>query len=104
VERIVAAREEGHSAAEVARLYRVSKRSVERYWKKYRITGGRRAQATGWLPSLASARARSDVARMDQAEEGPDPGPTSGADRPGLGDKVGDDGALASFGKARVEL
>ena len=38
-ERIVAAREQGHSAAEVARLFRVAKRSVERYWEKYRLTG-----------------------------------------------------------------
>jgi len=38
-ERIVAAREQGHSAQEVARLFRVSKRSVERYWKKYLSTG-----------------------------------------------------------------
>jgi transposase len=39
-ERIVAARTAGHSAEEVARLFRVSKRSVERYWKKYQATGG----------------------------------------------------------------
>lgn len=38
-ERIVAARELGHSAQEVARLFRVSKKSVERYWKKYLNTG-----------------------------------------------------------------
>ena len=38
-ERIVAARKEGHSAMEIARLFRVSKRSVERYWKKYLGTG-----------------------------------------------------------------
>lgn len=34
-ERIVARREEGYSAAEVAKVYKVSKRSVERYWKRY---------------------------------------------------------------------
>jgi transposase len=38
-ERIVAAREDGKSAQEVARLFRVSKRSVERYWQKYLTTG-----------------------------------------------------------------
>ena len=38
-ERIVAAREDGHSAEEVARLFRVCRRSVERYWKKYRASG-----------------------------------------------------------------
>ena len=38
-ERIVAARESGHSAQEIARLLRVSKRSVERYWKQYLSTG-----------------------------------------------------------------
>lgn len=38
-ERIVAAREKGHGAEEIARLFRVSKRSVERYWKKYLSTG-----------------------------------------------------------------
>lgn len=34
-ERIVAARKEGHSAAEVAKWFKVSKRSVERYWASY---------------------------------------------------------------------
>lgn len=38
-QRIVAARQEGHSAAEIAKLFRVSKRSVERYWKS-QITEG----------------------------------------------------------------
>ena len=38
-ERIIAAREDGHSAEEVARLFRVSRRSVERYWKAYQTTG-----------------------------------------------------------------
>src|ERR1700722_15132256 len=38
-ERIVAARGQGHSAQEVAQLFRVSKRSVERYWKNYLSTG-----------------------------------------------------------------
>ena len=38
-ERIIAAREDGHSAEEVARLFRVSRRTVERYWKKYQSTG-----------------------------------------------------------------
>jgi transposase len=39
-ERIVAARQQGHSAQEIARLFRVSKRSVERFWQKYLATGG----------------------------------------------------------------
>lgn len=38
-ERIVAAREKGNSTAEVARLFRVSKSSVERYWNLYQRTG-----------------------------------------------------------------
>ena len=38
-ERIVAGRERGHSAQETARLFKVSKRSVERYWKQYLSTG-----------------------------------------------------------------
>ena len=38
-ERIVAVRGQGYSAQEIARLYRVSKRSVERYWKLYLNTG-----------------------------------------------------------------
>ena len=37
--RIVAARERGHSAAELARLFGVSKRSVERFWKLHQATG-----------------------------------------------------------------
>lgn len=39
-ERIVAARQKGHSAQEIARLFGVSKRSVERFWQKYLATGG----------------------------------------------------------------
>lgn len=39
-ERIVAARQKGHSAQEVARLFGVSKRSVERFWEKFLATGG----------------------------------------------------------------
>ena len=38
-ERIVAAREKGHSTAEVAQLFRVSTSSVERYWNQYQRTG-----------------------------------------------------------------
>lgn len=38
-ERIVAARAEGHSAADVAKWFKVSKRSVERYWKKQLESG-----------------------------------------------------------------
>jgi transposase len=38
-QRIIAARKDGHSAEEIARLFRVSRRSVERYWKKYVSTG-----------------------------------------------------------------
>ena|SRR5579864_7840205 len=38
-ERIVRARANGQSAEEVGRLFRVSKRSVERYWKKFQSTG-----------------------------------------------------------------
>lgn len=38
-ERIVAARQEGHSAEELAKLFRVSKRSVERYWTQHVETG-----------------------------------------------------------------
>lgn len=39
-EKIVAARKEGHSAQEVAKWFKVSKRSVERFWTHYRETGG----------------------------------------------------------------
>ena len=46
-ERIVAARQEGHSAQEVARLFRVSKRSVERYWEKYLSTGSIKPKRRG---------------------------------------------------------
>lgn len=38
-ERIVAARGRGQGAAELARLFGVSKRSVERYWRQWRQTG-----------------------------------------------------------------
>ena len=38
-ERIVSARQQGDSAQEIARLFRVSKRSVERFWRQYLATG-----------------------------------------------------------------
>jgi transposase len=38
-ERIVAARKDGHSALEVSGWFKVSKRSVERFWKSYLETG-----------------------------------------------------------------
>ena len=38
-ERVVAARKRGHSAAEIARIFRLSKRSVERYCKLMADTG-----------------------------------------------------------------
>lgn len=38
-ERIVLARADGYSSAEVSKLFRVSKRSVERYWRSYVESG-----------------------------------------------------------------
>lgn len=38
-ERLVAGRQRGQSAEELARQFRVSKRSVERYWRQYQQTG-----------------------------------------------------------------
>ena len=38
-ERIIAAREKGHTKGEVIRIFGVSKSSVERYWSQYRRTG-----------------------------------------------------------------
>lgn len=46
-ERIVAAREEGYSGADVASRFQVSKRSVERYWKQYCASGHVRAKRRG---------------------------------------------------------
>jgi transposase len=46
-ERIVAAREHGRSAAEVARLFKVSKRSVERYCKLQSSTGSLQPKQRG---------------------------------------------------------
>jgi len=46
-ERIVAARRAGHSAEELARLFGVSKRSVERYWTQYLETGAVAAKPRG---------------------------------------------------------
>ena len=46
-ERIVAARERGQSAQEVAKLFKVSKRSVERYCKQYASTGGLQPKQRG---------------------------------------------------------
>lgn len=38
-ERIVAGRKHGRSSAELAQLFNVSKRTVERYWKQHQSTG-----------------------------------------------------------------
>ncbi len=38
-ERVVVARKRGDSAAEVARLFGISKRSVERYWRRHQDSG-----------------------------------------------------------------
>jgi len=46
-ERLVAGRQRGHSAAELARSLGLSKRSVERYWKRYLEEGSPQAKARG---------------------------------------------------------
>ena len=46
-ERIIASRKEGHSAGEVARMFLVCRRSVERYWQKYQSTGAVAAKQRG---------------------------------------------------------
>ena len=46
-ERIVAARARGHSAAETARLFKLSKRSVERYCKLHATTGSLQPKPRG---------------------------------------------------------
>ncbi|MDR2512685.1 MAG: helix-turn-helix domain-containing protein [Puniceicoccales bacterium] len=38
-ERIIAARQEGESAQGAAKRFAVSKRTVERYWKRFEETG-----------------------------------------------------------------
>lgn len=38
-DRIIVARKEGHSAADVAKRFEVCKRSVERYWKQHEQQG-----------------------------------------------------------------
>lgn len=46
-ERIVAARKEGHSAQEVAKWFKVSKRSAERFWTNYLQTGSMQPKQRG---------------------------------------------------------
>jgi len=46
-ERLVAGRERGQSAWELARLFKVSKRSVERYWKRFGQEGALEAKKRG---------------------------------------------------------
>ena len=46
-ERVVAARARGHSAAEIARLFKLSKRSVERYCKLQATTGSLQPKQRG---------------------------------------------------------
>ena len=38
-ERVISTREEGYSAAATAKRFKISKRSVERYWKSYQQQG-----------------------------------------------------------------
>jgi transposase len=46
-ERMVAARAQGHSAQALARLFGVSKRSVERFWAMHQATGSLAAKPRG---------------------------------------------------------
>jgi transposase len=46
-ERVLRARDRGLGAGEVARVFGLSRRSVERYWKRYRETGGTAAGKMG---------------------------------------------------------
>lgn len=46
-ERLVAGRENGQSAEELAKQFKVSKRSVERYWKRQRDTGSAKPKQRG---------------------------------------------------------
>src|SRR5215218_9203380 len=46
-QRIVAARQKGHSAAELARLFGISKRSIERFWKQHQATGSVKPKQRG---------------------------------------------------------
>lgn len=46
-ERLVAGRESGQSAEELAKQFKVSKRSVERYWKRQKETGSAKPKQRG---------------------------------------------------------
>lgn len=46
-DRVIAAREKGYSAAEVAERLSISKRSAERYWKQYQQYGHTRPKQRG---------------------------------------------------------
>jgi len=45
--RIIAARERGAGTGEVCRRFGVSRKSVERFWKQHRLTGGCRPKQIG---------------------------------------------------------
>ena len=45
--RVIALRSKGHTGAEVAVLFSLSKRTVERYWRSYRDTGSISAKRRG---------------------------------------------------------
>lgn len=67
-ERIVAAREDGHSAREVAKWFNVSKRSVERFWNSYQQSGSiEPKQRGGYRHSRLEAHA--DTVRQWIAEQ-----------------------------------
>ena len=46
-ERLVSGRQRGHSAEELARVFGISKRSVERYWKRQQEEGTVQARQRG---------------------------------------------------------
>lgn len=67
-ERIVAARKDGHSAQEVAKWFKVSKRSVERFWSSYQLTGSLQPKQRGGYRH-SCLEAHSDVLRGWIAEQ-----------------------------------
>jgi transposase-like protein len=46
-QRIIAARERGEGTGDVCRHFGVSRKSVERFWKQYRLTGECQPQEIG---------------------------------------------------------
>ncbi len=103
-ERIVAARQQGHSAQEIARLFGVSKRSVERFWQKYLATGGVEPKQRGGYRRSRLEKHDRKLRRWIKEKADLTFGSASGTHRPRPRHQAGHDRLVAPLGTPGSEL